>query len=64
MVSPPAYARSSGSGSRSTHHSDEQPRLLRSAAHTSVADDANGETRSETSETDGQAGAELDEALV
>ena len=34
-----------------THHSDEQPRLLRSPAHTSVTDDTDGEARNQGDQT-------------
>lgn len=36
-----------------THHADEEPRLLRGAADTSVTDDTDGKACSETSKTDG-----------
>lgn len=44
------------------NHSDEQSRLLRGTTDTSITDNANGETSSQTSETDRQTGTELDEA--
>jgi hypothetical protein len=42
-------------------HSDEQPGLLGSSAHTSITDDSNGETSSHTGKTDGETSTELDE---
>lgn len=46
------------------NHADEESGLLGSSSHTSVTDDANGETGSKTSETDRQTGTELNEAGV
>jgi len=43
-------------------HADEQPRLLRRAPHAGVADDADGETGRQTSQTDRETGTKLDEA--
>lgn len=45
-------------------HADEQTRLLGRSAHASVPDDADGEAGSQTGKTDGQSGAQLDEARV
>lgn len=47
-----------------TDHADVEPGLLGGAAHARVADDADCEARCETGETDGEAGAEVDEAGV
>lgn len=44
------------------NHSDEQPGLLGSSSYTSVTDNTNGESSSHTRQTDGETGAELDEA--
>lgn len=44
------------------NHSDEETGLLRGSSDTSITDNANGETGSETGKTDGQTGTELDEA--
>ena len=52
------------SGAVGTHHADEEPRLLRGAADTSVTNDANSKASSETSKTDRETRAELNEALV
>ena len=46
-----------------TNHSNKEPWLLRSTPDTGVSNDSDGETRSETSETDGKTGTKLDEAL-
>ena len=46
-----------------THHADEEPWLLSSTPYTSITNDTNSETSSETRETDGQTSTELDEAL-
>jgi hypothetical protein len=43
------------------NHSDEQPGLLGSSAHTGITDNSDGETSSHTRETNGETGAELDE---
>ena len=45
------------------NHADEEPGLLSRAAHTGVTDYADCKPGCETSETDGEAGAELGEAL-
>ena len=44
-------------------HADEESGLLGGSSYTSVTDDANGESSSETSETDGQTRTELNESL-
>jgi len=44
------------------NHSDEQPWLLRSTAHTSITHNPDGESSSKTSETDRKTSTELDEA--
>lgn len=44
------------------NHSDEETGLLGSSSDTSITDNTNGETGSETSKTDGKASTELDEA--
>jgi len=46
------------------NHADEQPGLLRGTPDAGVADDADRESGGQTGETDGEAGAELDEARV
>jgi len=46
------------------NHADEETRLLGSATDASIADDADGKASSQTGETDGETGAELDEPLV
>lgn len=46
-----------------TNHADEEPWLLRSAAHTSITDNTNCEARRETGQTYRQTGAELYETL-
>ena len=45
------------------HHADEESWLLSSTPHTGVTDDTDSETCRETSETDGETGAELHVAL-
>ena len=45
-------------------HTNVQTGLLRSTAHTSITDNANGETGSKTSEADRETGTELDETGV
>jgi hypothetical protein len=44
------------------NHADKEARLLRCTPDTSIADNTDGKTSSETSETDGKTGTELDEA--
>jgi hypothetical protein len=44
------------------NHADKQARLLRRAADTSIADNADGKTGGETGDADRQTGAELDQA--
>ena len=48
---------------RAAYHADEESWLLRCATDTSVTDDADGEASCETSQTDRETRAELDEAL-
>src|SRR5687768_13016280 len=43
------------------NHADEKPRLLGSAAHTSITNNTNCETSSETSETDSETSTQLNE---
>ena len=43
------------------NHSDEQPGLLGGSTHTGVTDDSDGESCGHAGQTDGKAGAELDE---
>lgn len=43
-------------------HSDEESWLLSSTAHTSISNNADGETSSQTGQTHGQTGAKLNEA--
>ena len=47
-----------------TYHSDEETRLLRSTTDASITNDADSETRSKTSKTDGETSTKLNEALV
>ena len=47
-----------------THHSNEETRLLRSASDTSVTNNTDSKTGSETSKTDRETGTKLDETLV
>jgi len=44
------------------NHANEQPRLLSSATHTSITDNANGKPCGKTSQADGQTSAKLNEA--
>jgi len=46
------------------NHSDEETRLLGSSSNTSITDNTNGETSSETSKTDRETSTELDESGV
>jgi hypothetical protein len=46
------------------NHSDEQPGLLGSSAHTSITDNSDGKASSHTRETDGETSTELDEVGV
>lgn len=46
------------------NHADEETGLLGGASDTGVADDADGEASSETSKTDRETGAELNETCV
>lgn len=45
-------------------HSDEQSWLLRGTSDTSVTDNTNGKTSSQTGQADGQSGTQLDESGV
>lgn len=46
------------------NHADEESGLLSSSTDTSITDNTNCETSSETSKTDGETSTELDEASV
>ena len=46
-----------------THHTDEESGLLRCASHTSITNDTDSKSSSETSKTDGETSAQLGEAL-
>ena len=49
---------------KNQNHADEEPWLLRRAAHARITDDTDGETSSQTGETDGKTGTQLNEARV